>query len=135
MLRTLGLVDTPALSGIDLGTALRARGLRLATPNALRALPEHERARAVVLVQDAFTSHYETPLVLDVLDLMVALGARPFLAPFRPNGKAQHVHGFLGRFARTAAANAAMLRALAATGVPLVGARPLGDADLPRGVP
>ena len=56
--------------------------------------------------------------------LTLALGARPFLAPFRPNGKAQHVHGFLGRFARTAAANAAMLRSLAATGVPLVGLDP-----------
>ena len=48
----------------------------------------------------------------------------PWLAPFRPNGKPLHVHGFLGRFERVAARNAGMLRALAAEGVPLVGLDP-----------
>ncbi len=76
------------------------------------------------MVQDAFTSFTEAQLVLDVIDLMEELGARPWLAPFRPNGKPLHVHGFLGGFARTAAANAAMLRELAGTGVPLVGIDP-----------
>lgn len=123
-LRALGLVDSPPVSGIDLGAALRARGIALATPEALRGLDEAERARSVVLVQDAFTSFNETPLVLDVLDLLAAIGARPWVAPYRPNGKPLHVHGFLGAFARTAAANAAMLRALAETGVPLVGIDP-----------
>jgi Fe-S oxidoreductase len=96
-------------------------------------------------VQDAFTSHYETRLVLDVLDLVRLLGFTPWLAPFRPNGKALHVHGFLGAFGRVAAANAAALRALAATGVDLVGIDPsmtltfraeyaeaLGGRDLPE---
>jgi Fe-S oxidoreductase len=96
-------------------------------------------------VQDAFTSHYETRLVLDVLDLVRLLGFTPWLAPFRPNGKALHVHGFLGAFGRVAAANAAALRGLAATGVNLVGIDPsmtltfraeyaeaLGGKDLPR---
>ncbi|WP_027283111.1 D-2-hydroxyglutarate dehydrogenase YdiJ [Roseomonas gilardii] len=123
-LRALGLVDSPPVSGIDLGAALRARGIALATPEALRGLDEAERARSVVLVQDAFTSFNETPLVLDVLDLLAAIGARPWVSPYRPNGKPLHVHGFLGAFARTAAANAAMLRALAETGVPLVGIDP-----------
>ncbi len=120
----MGLVDSPAVSGIDLAAALRHRGLSVATPEALTALEPTERARSVVLVQDAFTSFTEAQLVLDVIDLMTALGARPWLAPFRPNGKPLHVHGFLGAFARTAAANAAMLRDLARTGVPLVGVDP-----------
>ena len=47
-------------------------------------------------MQDAFTSYYETPLLLDLLDLVQALGFRAWLAPYRPNGKALHVHGFLG---------------------------------------
>ena len=144
-LRWLGLVDTPSLSGVDLRAELAARGVPLATPGALRALGEAERRRAVVLVQDAFTSHYETQLVLDVLDLLRALGFTPWLAPFRPNGKALHVHGFLGAFGRAAAANAASLRALAETGVELVGIDPsmtltyraeyaeaLGGRTLPR---
>ncbi|MBL7405932.1 (Fe-S)-binding protein, partial [Escherichia coli] len=41
-----------------------------------------------------------------------------------PNGKPLHVHGFLGRFARLAAANADDLGRLAATGVDLVGLDP-----------
>ena len=87
----------------------------------LAALPVEERARSVVLVQDAFTSWYEPRVVLAVLDLMRAIGFRPFVAPFRPNGKPLHVHGFLGAFTRTASRNASMLRDLAATGVELVG--------------
>ena len=35
--------------------------------------------------------------------LLIALGFRPWLAPFRPNGKPLHVHGFLGAFERLAA--------------------------------
>jgi Fe-S oxidoreductase len=77
-----------------------------------------------VVVQDAFTSYYETPLLLDLVDLIQALGFRPWLAPYRPNGKALHVHGFLGPFERTASANASMLRSLSAAGVPLVGLDP-----------
>ncbi len=120
----VGLVDSPAVSGIDLPAALRQRGLSIATPEALKGLGPAERARSVVLVQDAFTSFTEAQLVLDVIDLMAELGARPWLAPFRPNGKPLHVHGFLGGFARIAAANAAMLRDLAGTGIPLVGIDP-----------
>ena len=82
----------------------------------------------MVLVQDAFTSWYETQTVLAVLDVMLAMDFRPFVAPFRPNGKPLHVHGFLGAFARTATRNAAMLQELAATGVELVGV----DASMRR---
>ena len=123
-LRAVGLVNTPTLSGLDIGRELRERGVAVATPEALRALDDAERARSVVVVQDAFTSHYETPLLLDLLDLARALGFRPWLAPYRPNGKALHVHGFLRAFERAAAANAAVLQALAATGVELVGLDP-----------
>ena len=77
-----------------------------------------------MIVQDAFTTYYETPLLLDLIDLIQALGFRPWLAPYRPNGKALHVHGFLGAFERTASANTAMLRDLAAAGVTLVGLDP-----------
>jgi Fe-S oxidoreductase len=123
-LRSLGLVALPAMSGLPLGRELAARGVSLATPEALRLLAEPERARSVVVVQDAFTSAFETGLLLDLLDLLTVLGFRPWLAPFRPNGKPLHVHGFLGRFARVAANMAGMLRALADAGVPLVGLDP-----------
>src|SRR3954447_17779481 len=123
-LRAVGLVNTPTLSGLNIGRELRKRGVATATPDALRALDEAARGRSVVIVQDAFTSYYETPLLLDLLDLIQTLGFRPWLAPYRPNGKALHVHGFLGTFERAAAANAAMLQEFAATGVELVGLDP-----------
>lgn len=123
-LRWLGMLDPPRLSGIDLRREIARRGVPLATPDALARLGPAERARSVVLVQDAFTTHYETGLVLDALGLLRLLGVTPWLVPYRPNGKALHVHGFLGRFERVAARNAAMLCDLAATGVDLVGLDP-----------
>ena len=112
------------LSGVNIDRELQKRDLEIATPEGLRALSETERARSVVVVQDAFTSYYETPLLLDLLDLMLKLGFRPWLAPYRANGKALQVHGFLGAFERVAATNAVMLQDLAATGVELVGLDP-----------
>ena len=123
-MRAIGLVHTPKFSRISMRRELAARGITTATPQALATLSVAERARSVVLVQDAFTSWYESHIVLAVLDLMQAIGFRPFIAPFRPNGKPLHVHGFLGAFVRAASRNAAMLRDLAATGVELVGVDP-----------
>jgi Fe-S oxidoreductase len=122
--RKAGLVDAPLFSGIDLRAEAARRGVHVAAPARLRAIPAADRDRHVVIVQDAFTSFFETELVLDLLDLLLALGFTPWLAPFRPNGKPLHVHGFLGRFGKQAAENAALLRALADTGVELLGLDP-----------
>jgi FAD/FMN-containing dehydrogenase/Fe-S oxidoreductase len=122
--RMIGLVHVPKLSGINLGNELARRGVALAEAEALAQLPEAERLTSVVIVQDAFTSHYDTPVLLALLDLLIGLGLRPWLAPYHPNGKPLHVHGFLGRFERLAAANADDLGRLAATGVALVGLDP-----------
>ncbi|NEU94721.1 D-2-hydroxyglutarate dehydrogenase YdiJ [Bradyrhizobium uaiense] len=121
VMRMIGLVHMPRFSDVSLQRELAARGIAIATPAELAALPAGQRARSVVLVQDAFTSWYETPTVLAVLDLMQAVGFRPYVAPFHPNGKPLHVHGLLGAFTRAASRNAAMLRKLAATRVELVG--------------
>ncbi|MDQ1079345.1 FAD-binding and (Fe-S)-binding domain-containing protein [Pseudoroseomonas cervicalis] len=122
--RWIGLVDSPLLSGIDLLDQAAARGITLASPEALAAIPAAERERHVVLVQDAFTSHFETGLVLDLAEALSRMGFTPWLAPYRPNGKPLHVHGFLGAFGRQAASNTAMLQGLAASGVALVGIDP-----------
>ncbi|MFK4501965.1 FAD/FMN-containing dehydrogenase/Fe-S oxidoreductase [Bradyrhizobium japonicum] len=120
-MRAVGLVHTPKFSQVSMKRELAARGIALATPELLSSLSVEERARSVVLVQDAFTRWYEPRVVLAVLDLMQAMGFKPCIAPFRPNGKPLHVHGFLGAFARAASRNAASLRELASTGVELVG--------------
>lgn len=122
--KTAGMVDSPLLTGINLDRALRDLGVRYATPENIRELPEADKNRAVILVQDAFIRYFETPLLLDSLTLLRQLGFVPLLAPFRPNGKPLHVHGFLKAFARAADNNAQMLNALADTGIPLVGLEP-----------
>ena len=123
-LARVGLVDMPRLSGIRLARELAARGIRMATPDALAALPEDERARSVVLVQDAFTCFFDSQVVIDAAHLLQRLGFLPWLAPYAPNGKPLHVHGFLGPFTRIAAQNAQHLNALAASGIALVGIDP-----------
>jgi len=122
--RRLGLSALPPLSRVAFAREVRARSIEVATPGRLAALPPDERSRSVVLVPDAFTRYFEAPLVLDVLDLLAGLGFRPWLAPFRPNGKALHIHGFRTAFQRAARRNAAALQALGQSGIPLVGVDP-----------
>jgi Fe-S oxidoreductase len=124
MARSVGLIALPELGTIDMHAELQRRGVRLATPSALNALNEVERRKSVVVVQDAFTTHYDTTVVLDFLELLQRLGFRPWLAPYHPNGKPQHVLGMLDEFERTARLNANMLSELAVTGVSLVGVEP-----------
>ena len=120
----LGLVELPALDRVDVARVLRARGIARATPLALSGIPAQERRKHVVLVQDAFTTYYDAGVVVDFCELVTRLGFTLWLAPFKPNGKPQHVLGFLGAFERTARDNAETLNALGASGVELVGIDP-----------
>ncbi|MBB3331135.1 FAD/FMN-containing dehydrogenase/Fe-S oxidoreductase [Halomonas campaniensis] len=120
----VGLVDSPRLSRASLRKTLAAWGVAEATPTSLGRLTEAQKARSVVIVQDAFTSHFEATLVLDIVELLGRLDIRVFVAPFSANGKPLHVQGFLGAFERTAGKQARRLRTLAEFGVPLVGIDP-----------
>lgn len=124
VLRRIGLVSLPELNTIDLHTVLLRRGVKTASATALMAQSESDRLKSVVIVQDAFTSYYDSAVVLDFCELLSRLGFIPWLAPFMPNGKPAHVLGLLGKFERAAVANVNMLNPLAATGVSLVGVDP-----------
>src|SRR5690606_37542290 len=63
-------------------------------------------------------------LVLDFARIAVALGFKPYLMPFRPNGKPLHVLGRLKAFERQARATAEVLQDLAGKGFTLVGIEP-----------
>ena len=119
--RLTGLVDTPRLAPRSLAKLMRLRGLALARPARLEQRSERQR---VVLVQDAFTTFYEPELVLTVRDLLEELGCEVHIAPYLPNGKGLHVKGFLRRFGRQAARNAAALKPLAELGARLVAIEP-----------
>jgi FAD/FMN-containing dehydrogenase/Fe-S oxidoreductase len=122
--RQLGLVNLPELDSINVSAELRRRGFQVATPEALRSLTEAQRRKCVVVVQDAFTTYYDAAVVLDTFELLHRLGFQPWLSPYLPNGKPEHVIGLLQRFSRTAARNAQMLCALTEVGVDLIGIDP-----------
>lgn len=124
ILRILGLVETPKLSQIDLHRELLTRGVATASYEKLSPLNDFEKKRSVVIVQDAFTSHFEPNLVLDFVELLQRLGYRPWLAPYMANGKPLHVHGYLHKFSVVARRNSEMLHGLARSGVALVGVDP-----------
>src|SRR5690554_4568128 len=120
----LGVVDSPRLSRARLGKQLRAWGIAEATPVSLGLLSEAQKARSVIIVQDAFTSYFEARLVADIVELLARLEFKVFVAPYAANGKPLQVQGFLGAFERTAEKQARRLRTLAEFGVPLVGIDP-----------
>ncbi|WP_166839478.1 D-2-hydroxyglutarate dehydrogenase YdiJ [Rheinheimera pleomorphica] len=117
--KTVGYVDTPLLS---VPTLAQQVGQRYRFDLAqITQLTADERKRTVLLVQDPFTSFYEAELVADALQLLEKLGFRPVLLPFLPNGKPQHVKGFLRQFAKTAANAAEFLNQLSQLDMPLLG--------------
>lgn len=124
MAKVVGMVDSPALSGINLHTICQQLDVPYATLENIAQLTPAQKAKAVIVVQDAFTSYFETPLVVDTLILLQKLGFTPLLAPFKPNGKPLQVHGFLKAFAKAADANATQLNGLASSGIPLIGIEP-----------
>jgi FAD/FMN-containing dehydrogenase/Fe-S oxidoreductase len=117
--KTVGYVDTPQLSVPTLKQ--RVEGNYSFDLTVLQALPDAEKQKLVLLVQDPFTSFYEADLVADALKLIEKLGFRPVLLPFLPNGKPQHVKGFLRDFAKTAKTASDFLNQVAALGAPLLG--------------
>lgn len=129
MLKTLlrryaGMVDSPLLSRIDLHATLRRWNIPSATAETLGNIPQEQRARSVILVQDAFTRYFETEVLVDLIEVFSRLGFKVLLAPFLPNGKPLQVLGFLGAFEKTARKNAAMLNELSSYGIKLVGLDP-----------
>lgn len=120
----IGMVDLPPLSSPSLKSQLVGHASASMTLEQLETLNEKERARTVLIVQDPFTSYYEAQVVADLVKLADKLGFRPVVLPFSPNGKAQHIKGFLQRFARTARKTSDFLNRVARLGMPMVGVDP-----------
>lgn len=122
--RHVGMVDLPLLSSPNLKKQLAGQPAINTTLESLEAMSPAERERHVLVVQDPFTSYYEAQLVTDFVKLISKLGYKPVVLPFSPNGKAQHVKGFLQSFARTARKTADFLNRVAKLELPLVGVDP-----------
>ncbi|CAH0278576.1 putative FAD-linked oxidoreductase Rv2280 [Pseudomonas sp. Bi70] len=120
----IGMVDSPLLSDFDFKALAARHRLTLATPAELGRLSAAQRGKSLILVQDAFTRYFETPVFAAFIELASRMGYRVWLAPFMANGKPLHVQGFLPAFERTARRTAKGLQALAGFDIPLVGLDP-----------
>jgi Fe-S oxidoreductase/FAD/FMN-containing dehydrogenase len=121
--KLVGLIDAPALSAPNLGQQLA--GLPgLIRVEELSQLSQEEKQRTVIVLQDAFTSFYEAPLVAHFVQLLQHWGYRVCVAPYRPNGKPLHIKGMLDTFERLTRENVTWLQELAQHGAPLVGIEP-----------
>lgn len=119
----VGYVDSPQLSAPTLKQQLPAQAMTF-DMGQLNALSEVQKAKTLLIVQDPFTSFYEAELISDWVALCAKVGVNAVLLPFKPNGKPQHVKGFLREFAQTANDAATFLNQVAELGIPMVGADP-----------
>ncbi|CAO96868.1 D-2-hydroxyglutarate dehydrogenase YdiJ [Erwinia tasmaniensis] len=122
--RHIGMVDLPLLSSPTLKQQLASHRSANITLEHLEGMSGEQRANCVLVVQDPFTSYYEARLVGDFVRLIDKLGYTAVVLPFSPNGKAEHIKGFLQKFARTAQRTADFLNRVAQLGIPLVGVDP-----------
>lgn len=119
-----GMVDSPRIHRHQLGSLMHKLGIDWAEADILQGLPAAERERSVVIVQDAFSSFFDTDTVADILRCLQQLGFRVWVMPYRANGKPLHVHGFLKTFTWVARRRQRDFAELAKSGIPLVGIDP-----------
>ena len=119
--KTIGYVNTPLLSVPTLKQQVKKAGYSGFDLAKLQGLTDLQRKGYVLIVQDPFTSFYDANTVESMMALVKKLGLEPILLPFKPNGKAQHVKGFLARFAKTAKSSSEFLNQLTKLNIPMLG--------------
>ena len=119
--KTIGYVNTPLLSVPTLKSQVKQAGFSGFDLTKLQYLTDKQREGYVLIVQDPFTSFYDANTVQSMMTLIRKLGLEPILLPFKPNGKAQHVKGFLARFANTAKSSSEFLNQVAKLNIPMLG--------------
>lgn len=122
--KLIGYVDSPELSYPTLEQRLKIAKVPVFDLPQFKRLAPTDQERVVVIVQDPFTSFYEASVVESLAELINKLGYKANVLPFRPNGKPQHVKGFLPQFTQTAESNAQLFNELHQLSVPMVGVDP-----------
>ncbi|GAA5142846.1 D-2-hydroxyglutarate dehydrogenase YdiJ [Thalassotalea piscium] len=118
---TIGYVDTPLLSVPTLIEQVKQLGFESFELAKFTAMTPQQRENYVFIVQDPFTSFYDADVVANMMKLVAKLGVKPVLLPFKPNGKPQHVKGFLKRFANTATNTSQFFNKLSQLSIPMIG--------------
>ena len=132
LMRLAGLTALPPIPPVSLRREAKRRGVEIATPKRILQLTSAQRARTVVFVPDAFTAYFDPGVILDAIELAAKIGFVPFLSAPCRNGKALHVHGYLGAFERLASKTSRYLDQLADSWRNARRARPSDDAHLSK---
>ena len=127
--KTIGMTYLPALSTPNLQKQLVEIGYQGETLESLEAQQASgqfsaENCQTVLVVQDPFTTFYDAKVVADFVAFIQKLGFKPVVLPYKPTGKAQHIKGFLSKFAKTAKNQADFLNRIAKLGLPMVAIDP-----------
>ncbi|WP_107670894.1 FAD-binding and (Fe-S)-binding domain-containing protein [Cyanothece sp. BG0011] len=116
----LNLVDIPLLSYPTVRDKLPIT-LNIET---LENLSVEEQKNSVILLQDAFTSFYESQLVIDSYDCLNKLGYTVYVLPFFINGKTLHLKGFIDNFKTVITQNIKNLKTVLELDIPIIGIEP-----------
>lgn len=114
--RALGFVDLPRPA-----EGRHLDGVPVVKPHDLAGM---RGENAVLLVQDAYTSMFDTAAIADIADGLRSLGYEPGLLDVGPGGKAAHVKGKRTEFRRLADRLTGRLQSAARAGVPMIGLDP-----------
>ena len=120
----IGLRDLPIYSPESVRRLLQKADAPAFDVDELILRTPEELEHSVILLQDAFTSFYESQVVMDFYELLKQLDYTVYVAPFSPNGKPLHVKGFLKQFRKVVVKNTNWLSYAARCGIPLVGLDP-----------
>jgi len=122
--RVFKLVDLPLFNAQSLEAQLRAASIPLATPRALASLSASDRTRAVILWPDSFLASFDAAPIRAAARLLSGMGFLPLVAPVKANGKVLEVRGYLGAYHPIRDRLQASLKALAASGLPIIAIEP-----------
>ena len=121
---TTGVKDAPCLSEKSVDKGLAEKKAPKWDFEQINELDQTDKSNAVILLQDAFTSFYDSRVVFSIYDFLTKLGIRVYVLPFIPNGKPLHIKGFLGQFKQTAHDATEFLSNVAKCQIPMVGIDP-----------
>lgn len=116
--RLFGFVDLPQIAARPL------HGLGYPVASFRAAAARSRPGNTVLVIEDAFTSVFDTEAVAAVCGGLEGLGYAPLIVTLPPGAKAAHVKGARRRFLNAARRQIEALRVLAGLGRPMVGVDP-----------
>jgi Fe-S oxidoreductase len=124
VLNVVGVVDTPSISSMRLKSELIKRKAPKFDINTLKNLSDSQKSKTVCIVQDIFTSLYDTKVALSLYDFLTGLGYTVYVAPYKVNGKPAHVKGFLKYFEKQALIATSLYNEIAECNIDMIGVDP-----------